>query len=231
MKKFAIKVFAWTGLILFSTLVALAQTAYVVHYDADAKADSKRPDFKGALIAIDFGGTSAVNIKGLFMKLGARDFVQGENPCIYPHDLICVRVSVGGAMQVSSSGEIGGYGRGGYYTGGSFSGNLYPINLDIFIVKYDKNNGGERPTVPLGHAQCLAPAGSGSSFSSSYGSHGGGTYYENDSSGLDATMGNAVRQDMNALLSRNAFSKFLAWGTYAKWFPGANTEVKDAFRR
>jgi hypothetical protein len=216
---------------LFETGIALAQEASIVHYDADAKADSKRPDFKGALIAIDFGGTSAVSAKDLFMKLGARDFVEGKNTCVYQHDLICVRVSVGSPMQVSSSGQIGGYGRGGYQSGGSFSGDLYPINLDVFLVKYDKDNGGERPTLPLGHAQCLAPAGSGSSFSSSYGGRGGGTYSSNDTSDLNATIGNAVRQDLNRLLSRNAFSQFMAWGTYVKWFPGADTAVKDAFRR
>jgi len=214
-----------------ATGVALAQQAQIVHYDADAKADSKRPDFKGALIAIDFVGTSAVSAKDLFMKLGARDFVEGKNPCDYSRTLICVRISVGSPMQVSSSGQIGGYGGSGYQTGGSFSGNLYPINLDVFIVKYDKDNGGERPTLPLGHSQCLAPAGSGSSFSSSYGSRGGGTYYASDSSDLNATMGNAVGQDLNRLLSRNAFSQFMAWGTFGKWFPGADTAVKDAFRR
>lgn len=229
--KLTARIFVWTALVLLSTGIALAQKASIVHYDADAKADSKRPDFKGSLIAIDFGGTSAVNAKDLFMKLGARDFVEGKNPCVYPHDLICIRVSVGGAMQVSSSGQSGGYGRNGYQSGGSFSGSLYPINLDVFLVKYDEKNGGERPTVPLGHAQCLAPAGSGSSFSSSYGSRGGGMYQESDSSDLNATIGNAVRQDLNRLLSRNAFSQFMAWGTYSKWFPGADTEVKDAFRR
>jgi hypothetical protein len=36
---------------------------------------------------------------------------------------------------------------------------------------------------------------------------------------------------MNALLSRNALNKFLAWGTYSKWFPGADTEITNAFRR
>ena len=98
-------------------------------------------------------------------------------------------------------------------------------------MKYDEKNGGERPTVPLGHAQCLAPAGSGTSYSSSYGRNGGGTYYSSSTSDLNAEMENAVRQNMNALLSRNAFNKFLAWGTYAKWLPGADTEVKNVFGR
>jgi hypothetical protein len=230
MKKLIINILTWTGIFLFCAWPALAQQARVVHYDADAKADSKRPDFKGALIAIDFGGTSAVSVKDLFMKLGARDFIEGKNPCVFGHTLICVRVSVGGAMQVSSSGQIGGYGGSGYQSGGSFSGSLYPVSLDVFLVKYDENNGGERPTVPLGHAQSLAAAGSGTSYSSSYGSRGGGTYYASSTNDLNADMGNAVRQDMNALLNRNALSKFLAWGTYAKWFPGGDTEVKDAFR-
>jgi hypothetical protein len=229
--KLLARIFAWTALVLLSVGVALAQEARIVHYDADAKADSKRPDFKGTLIAIDFGGTSAVNIKDLFMKLGARDFVEGKNPCVIGKTLICVRVSVGDAMQVSSSGQIGGYGGNGYQSGGSFSGSLYPVNLDVFLVKYDEKNGDERPTVALGHAQCLASAGSGTSYSSSYGSRGGGAYYTSSTNDLNADMGNAVRQDMNALLNRNAFSKFLAWGTYAKWFPGADTEVKDVFGR
>jgi hypothetical protein len=229
--KLAAKIFEWTALGLLSVSIALAQEARVVHYDADAKADSKRPDFKGALIAIDFSGTSAVSAKDLFMKLGARDFVEGKNPCVFGHTLICVRVSVGGAMQVSSSGQTGGYGRSGYQAGGSFSGSLYPVNLDVFLVKYDENNGGERPTIALGHSQCLASAGSGTSYSSSYGSRSGGTYYSASTNDLNAEMGNAVRQDMNALLSRNALNKFLAWGTYAKWFPGADTEVKNVFGR
>jgi hypothetical protein len=228
--KLTVKIFAWAALVFLSIGITLAQEARVVHYDADAKADSKRPDFKGALIAIDFGGTSAISAKDLFMKLGARDFVEGKNPCVYGQTLICVRISVGDAMQVSSSGQIGGYGRSGYQSGGSFSGSLYPINLDVFLVKYDKDNGGERPTLSLGHSQCLAPAGSGSSFSSSYGSRGGGMYSSNDSSDLNATIGNAVRQDLNRLLSRNAFSQFMAWGTYVKWFPGSDAAVKDAFR-
>jgi len=232
MKKLITNVLAWTGImVLFCAGIALAQEARVIHYDADAKADSKRPDFKGALIAIDFGGTSAVSAKDLFMKLGARDFVEGRNPCVFGHTLVCVRISVGGAMQVASSSQMGGYGGNGYQSGGSFNGSLYPINLDVFLVKYDEKNGGERPTVPLGHSQCLAPAGSGSSFSSSYGNRGGGTYYESDSSDLNATIGNAVRQDLNRLLSRNAFSQFMAWGTYSKWFPGADTEITNAFRR
>jgi hypothetical protein len=231
MKKLIINVLAWAGIFLFCVGIALAQEARIVHYDADAKADSKRPDFKGALIAIDFGGTSAVSVKDLFMRLGARDFVEGKNPCVFAHTLICVRVSVGGAMQVSSSGQSGGYGGNGYQSGGSFSGSLYPVNLDVFLVKYDEKNGGERPTLPLGHAQCLASAGSGTSYSSSYGSRGGGTYYTSSTNDLDADMGNAVRQDMNALLSRNALNKFLAWGTYSKWFPGADNAVKDAFGR
>jgi hypothetical protein len=231
MKKLITNVLAWTGMVLFCAGIALAQEAQIVHYDADAKADSKRPDFKGALIAIDFGGTSAVSAKDLFMKLGARDFVEGNNPCVFGHDLICVRVSVGSAMQVSSSGQSGGYGGNGYQSGGSFSGSLYPVSLDVFLVKYDEKNGGERPTVPLGHSQCLAPAGSGTSYSSSYGSRGGGTFYSSSTNDLNAEMGNAVRQDMNALLSRNALNKFLAWGTYSKWFPGADTAVADAFRR
>jgi hypothetical protein len=229
--KLATKIFSWTTLVLFSVGIALAQEARVVHYDADAKADSKRPDFKGALVAIDFRGTSAVNAKDLFMRLGARDFVEGKNPCVFGHTLVCVRVSVGGAMQVSSSGQSGGYGSGGYQSGGSFSGSLYPVNLDVFLVKYDEKNGGERPTVPLGHSQCLAAAGSGTSYSSSYGSHGGGTYSSSSTSDLNAEMGNAVRQDLNRLLSKNAFSQFMAWGTYVKWFPGADTEVKNAFVR
>jgi hypothetical protein len=228
--KLATKIFAWAALVLLSIGIALAQEARVVHYDADAKADSKRPDFKGALIAIDFGGTSAVSVKDLFMKLGARDFVEGHNPCVFGHTLVCVRISVGGAEQVSSSGQSGGYGGNGYQSGGSFSGSLYPVSLDVFLVKYDEKNGGERPTVPLGHSQCLAPAGSGTSYSSSYGSRGGGTYYSSSTSDLNAEMGNAVRQDMNALLSRNALNKFLAWGTYSKWFPGADTEITNAFR-
>ena len=63
MKKLIINVLAWAGIFLFCVGIALAQEARIVHYDADAKADSKRPDFKGALIAIDFGGTSAVSVK------------------------------------------------------------------------------------------------------------------------------------------------------------------------
>ncbi len=217
--------------VLLGVGTVLAQEANIIHYDAGTKTDSRRPDFRGAVIAFDFGGTTAVNAKALFMKLGARDFSEGKNPCTISQSVICVRISVGGPMQVSSSGQIGGYGSGGYYSGGSFSGNLYPINLDVFLIKYDKENGGDRQTVPLGHAQCFASAGSGSSFSASYGSRGGGSSYSTESSDLDATIGNAVRQDLNRLLSRNAVSQFLAWGTYAKWLPGADAAVENTFRR
>ena len=228
--KSTITILTWIIVILFCVSIAPAQEASIVHYSADAKADSKRPDFKHVLIAIDFGGTSAVSAKALFMKLGARDFVEGQNPCVYPKTLVCVRVSVGTPMQVSSSGQFGGYGNNGYYSGGSFTGSDYPINLDVFLVKYDKKNGGDRPTVPLGQASALAPVGSGTSFASSYGYNGGGSMESSSSGDLASAMGNAVNQDMNALLSRNLINKFLAWGTYAKWLPGADIAVQDAFR-
>ncbi len=227
MKKFL----AVTAMFFAACAALAAQEARIVHYDADAKADSKRPDFKGSVIAIDFDGTTAVTAKALFMKLGARNFSEGKNPCVIGQTVICVRVSVGNPMQASSNGQISGYGGSGYTTGGSFSGQLYPINLDVFLVVYNKDDGGDRPTIPLGRASCLAPAGSGSSFSSSYGRNGGGTYSSNDSSDLNATMGNAVNQDLTRLLSRNVLGQFLAWGTYAKWLPGADTAVKNAFRR
>ena len=229
--KLTIRFLMCIALVLVCVGTAPAQEASIVHYSADAKADSKRPDFKHALIAIDFGGTSAVSAKALFMKLGARDFVEGQNPCSYQRNLVCVRVSVGDPMQVSSSGQIGGYGNSGYYSGGSFSGSNYPITLDVFLVKYNEKNGGDRPTVPLGQATSLAPVGSGTSFASSYGSNGGGSMQSSSSGDLSSTMGNAVNQDLNELLSRNMFSKFLAWGTYAKWLPGADVAVQDTFRR
>jgi hypothetical protein len=231
MKKLA-KSLLWGAIFLLGVGIALAQEAHIVHYDADANASVKRPDFKGAAIAIDFGGTAAINAKVLFMKLGARDFVEGQNPCVVGQNVICVRISVGKPQQFSSSGQIGGYGSGGYSGGGSFSGNLYPVTLDVFLVKYDKDDGGHRPTIELGQAMCLTPAGSGTEYSSSYGRNGsGGSYTSTSTSSLDATVGNAVRQDLNRLLSRSAFSQFLAWGTYAKWLPGAGNAVKEAFKQ
>lgn len=207
-----------------------AQEARIVHYDTSANASSKRPDFKGAVIAIDFGGTAALNAKTLFVKLGATDFVEGKNPCVIAHTVVCVRFSEGESVQSSSYGGISNYGgHGGYSSNGSFSGTLTPISLTVFLVVYDPNDGGNRPTIMLGQASALAPAGSGSEWSSSYGRGAAGTYYSGGTSDLGATIGTAVNQDLNALLSKNLFNKFLAWGTYAKWVPGADATVKDTF--
>ena len=100
-----VEVLKWSALALFSVGIAIAQQAQIVHYDAPEKASSKRPDFKGAVIAIDFGGTAAINAQAYFMKLGARDFVKGNNPCVVDRTIICVRTSVGSPMQLSSYGS------------------------------------------------------------------------------------------------------------------------------
>ena len=47
MNKLLVNILTWIAIVLFCARFALAQEARVVHYDADAKADSKRPDFKG----------------------------------------------------------------------------------------------------------------------------------------------------------------------------------------
>ena len=232
--KLVVKIFAWTALVLLSVGIALAQASHVVTYEGDANANSKRPNFKGTLIAVDFPGQTATETTSLFRHLGARRFNVGTNPCIVGETVVCVRITVGEPIQSSGSGMISGYsGHGGYSTGGSFSGQLYPITLTVFLVVYDPNDGGNRPTILLGQATELAPAGSGSSFSSSYGSHGGGMYNTSDSNDLSATIGVAVEHDLNALLLRGSFKnvvkKFCALGTEAQWIPGANETVKKYF--
>jgi hypothetical protein len=231
MKLFMIVAMALVGT-LFTATTTPAQESHIVTYEGTPGASSKRPDFTNALIAIDFTGPAADSATTMFRRLGAKRFNVGENPCIAPETVICVRLIKGNPMQSTSYGTSSAYGtRGGFSTNGSFSGQLYPITLRVSIVDY--NDGSTRPTIPLGEATCLAPAGSGSEWSSSYGRNGGGSYQSSSSGNLDSTIGIAVAHDLDALLLKgslkNSLRKFLAWGTSAQWIPGANDTVRKYF--
>ncbi len=231
MKQFMIVAMAVIA-VFFSTGATSAQESHIVTYEGKSDASSKRPDFTNTLIAIDFSGTAAETATAMFRRLGANRFNVGSNPCIAPENVICVRFSQESPIQSTSYGTTSSYGgRGGFSASGSFNGQLYPITLHVFLVVY--NDGVTRPTIPLGDATCLAPAGSGSEWSSSYGRNGGGNYQSSSSGGLDSTIGVAISHDLDALLLkgslRNSLRKFLAWGTNAQWIPGANDTVHKYF--
>lgn len=212
---------------IFTTNNAIAQ-AHIVHYDTSGKIDSKRPDFKNTVVAIDFGGTAAVNAKTLFMKLGVKDFSEGNKPCVIDQTVICMSINVGAPMNVSSYGGGSGYtNNGGSYNQSSFSGKLYPINVTVELIERHKD--GSTNVVPLGSASCLAPAGSSSEWISNSGRRGGGSFNASATSGLDSTMGLAVNKDITHLLDPSLMRRLFATGTYAKWLPGADTSVKAAF--
>jgi hypothetical protein len=231
MKKSLTNVALWIGIILLSVGVALAQDSRIVHYDTDASASSKRPDFKGALIAIEFGGTVGMNAKALFMKLGARDFVQGDNPCVIARDVVCAQVTVGEPQAGTFYSQTNGGGGFGFSVGGSFSGEAYPITLHVLLIKYDKENRRQQTPIELGEAMSLAQVGSGTSYSSSYGRHGGGSSSSSSTTSLNGTMGGAADQDVNRLLHHNGLVRFFSGGAYAKWVPGADSAVKEAFQQ
>jgi hypothetical protein len=234
MKRISSKMLPWIGVILMSAAVLVAQETqnHIVTYEGGADANSHRPDFAGATIAIDFEGPAARKAVDLFHHLGATHFVIGHNPCVSstPVDVVCVRIIQGipGSAQSSNYGS-----HGGISTGGSSSGQLTPIILTVFLVEY--NDGATRPTIPLGDAMCYASSGSGSEWSSGSGKSGSWSYMSSSTTDLSGSnSGVAIAQDLDALLMKmswkNSLSKFLAMGNNAGWIPGANETVAEHFR-
>jgi hypothetical protein len=212
---------------------AFSQEAQIVHYDdAGEHGKAKRPDFSKAVIAIDFlaaDAGSAVTAKDLFMKLGARDFSQGENPCSIQRDVICVRIEVGPGMPVSTSGTSYGLGsRGGGSTSGSFSGKNYSVMIKVFLVQF---NGGDRRTIMLGESSDLAPEGTGYSSSTSYNGGSAGGMNTGGTSSLASVRQNSANKALTSLLSKNGLARFISCGEYAKWYIGADKMVQQSFRQ
>jgi hypothetical protein len=146
--------------------------AQFVHYEAGGKLSSKRPDFKGAKVAINIGGSAGLYARNEFLKLGAQDIAlptQGtSNPCYLPEATICVDKGSGQGVNTSGYSNSSGYGNnGGYSNQSSFSGQLYNVFVTVSIIHHTKN--GNKEFVPVGTAFTLAPAGMSSETIASYG--------------------------------------------------------------
>jgi hypothetical protein len=199
--------------------------AQFVHYEAGGKLSSKRPDFKGAKVAINIGGSAGLYARNEFLKLGAQDIAlptQGtSNPCYLPEATICVDKGSGQGVNTSGYSNSSGYGNnGGYSNQSSFSGQLYNVFVTVSIIHHTKN--GNKEFVPVGTAFTLAPAGMSSETIASYGRTSSGMLSYTATSGLDATVGKAITDDVTELLEPGKWRR--AWAAKL----GANPWVLDA---
>jgi hypothetical protein len=232
--KNAVVVLAKMALILlFAGIPALGEP-HIIHYEATGKLDTKRPDFKGAVIAIDFGGPEALNALKKFRKLGAQDFSDDINnrPCTIDPPVICIGFNVSKPASVSTSSTSYGYSNTGSASNqSSFNGQQYSINVTLTLIR--RGNNGRIENIPLGVSSTLAPAGMSYESIAGYGRNGGSATSFSTTSGLDATIGNAISQGLIGLLE-----PWKGWGIakhlitakiVSPWVPGADVEVEKAF--
>jgi hypothetical protein len=86
------KIVTWVGLIVLTTIIALAQSA---------PAKGSRPSFTNAVVAIDFGNVAASQAaaekaKGYLATLGTKSFIEGSDPCFNARTTRCIRPVVYG---------------------------------------------------------------------------------------------------------------------------------------
>jgi hypothetical protein len=214
------------AIVLLGIGTALAQQVNIVHYGANEKGKSGRPDLSKAVVGIQLTGESAATAKDLLLKLGA-GINETSTPCTANQNLICVMAHVGPGQFASGYGSSSSYGsRGGSYGSGGFSGTFYPVVVDVVLVKYSD---GARTSIVLGEAQVKASEGSGYESTSGYGGGGGGTFTSGGTTTLAGTYDNAVNKALTSLLSKHLLARFLAKGEYAHWYKGGSL-VQEAFQ-
>lgn len=196
----------------------------IVTYPDDAKADM--PDFRRAVVALNFGGPLAAKIKGVLMKKrGVRKFAEGANPCYLPgHALVCFSFGKpyhGDPFYSSASGSSYG-GRGGYSGGASQNGAF--VGTTIFAVLIAKDG----TVTELGEAASSAFAGYSAGSSSSFGFRFNGSSSNYSRISTETAIAIAQEKAVSKFFDPRWWKKLDA-STSVQWFPGAAMAVETAF--
>jgi hypothetical protein len=229
MKKFLTITATLFSAITATTSVTLAQNqAQIVHYENADGISTKMPDFKKAVVAINFGGTVGEETKVLFMKKGVRDFSEGKNPCNIPQSVVCVNLVVRNSGQASGYGGSYGSGSGfGFSTQNSFSGQMYNVEVDVEFIQRDGSNS---RTIPLGAAATLTGAGTTNEWTSSSGRNSSGSFQMGGTSSVGMVVGSAASKDVNRLLNSGFKNHIATIGAMARWYPDAAETLRVALK-